>query len=83
MRETEDFVTVINWIRSLVKNIETETEIKAYPSGYPFLFWQQYVTLRYYLFLSLLSVICAAFLVLSVVLINPWAAAIMVSKNFA
>ena len=79
MRETEDFVAVINQVRSIIETIESETPIEAYPNGYPFLFWQQYITLRFWLFISLACVIGAAFLVLSIVLINPWAAGIMVS----
>ena len=78
MRETEDFVNVINQVRGLIRTIEEETLVQAYPSGYPFLFWQQYITLRFWLLVSMACVIGAVFLVFSIVLINPWAGAIMV-----
>lgn len=78
MRVTEDYVNVINWVRSLIENFEKTTPVRAYPNGYPFLFWQQYITLRFWLFISLICVIAAVFLVLSLVLFNPKAAGIMV-----
>lgn len=80
MRENEDFVFVINWVRNVLEKFEKETPVKAYPSGYPFTFWQQYVTLRFWLFIALACVIFAVFLVLTIVLVNPWSAFIMVSN---
>ena len=79
MRENEDFVFVINWVRGLINSVEAESSIIAFPSGYPFTFWQQYITLRFWLFISLGCVIAAVFFVLSIILLNPWAAGIMVS----
>ena len=78
MRENEDFVFVINWVRGLINSVEAESDVAAYPNGYPFTFWQQYISLRFWLFISLACVILAVFLVLSLILLNPWAAAIMV-----
>lgn len=79
MRENEDFVTVIRSVRHICETMESESNVDSYPSGYPFTFWQQYIDLRYWLFISLGAVIGAVFVVLSLVLFNPWAAAIMVS----
>ena len=79
MRENEDFVYVIKWVRNVIEKYETETSIKAYSRGYPFTYWQQYITLRFWLFIALACVILAVFLVLSIVLVNIWSAAIMVN----
>jgi len=79
MRENEDFVSVIRSVRSICNTMSAETDIDAFPTGYPFTFWQQYIDLRFWLFVSLAAVIGAVFIVLSVVLFNPWASAVMVS----
>jgi patched 1 protein len=50
-----------------------------YPRGVPFTFWEQYVNLRFYLGLSLGCVFVAVFLVLTVVLLSPWTAVIVVT----
>uniref|UniRef100_H2Y2W2 SSD domain-containing protein n=1 Tax=Ciona intestinalis TaxID=7719 RepID=H2Y2W2_CIOIN len=77
LQENEDFVSVIKSVRSVCETMAATTEVSSYPSGYPFTFWQQYIDLRYWLFVSLGCVIAAVFVVLSIVLFNPWAAAIM------
>nr|CAB3265259.1 protein patched homolog 1 [Phallusia mammillata] len=77
MRENEDFVNVIRSVRHICETMAANTELDTYPSGYPFTFWQQYIDLRFWLFVSLGAVIGAVFLVLSLVLFNPWAAGIM------
>ena len=79
MRENEDFVTVINWVRERIDEVEAKSGVVAYPKGYPFTYWQQYISIRFWLFLSLGAVIVAVFLVISLMLLNPWAALIMVS----
>uniref|UniRef100_H2Z0N6 SSD domain-containing protein n=1 Tax=Ciona savignyi TaxID=51511 RepID=H2Z0N6_CIOSA len=76
LQENADFVSVIKSVRSVCETMTT-SDFKSYPSGYPFTFWQQYIDLRYWLFVSLGCVIGAVFVVLSIVLFNPWAAAIM------
>lgn len=50
-----------------------------YPSGYPFTYWEQYIKLRFYLMLALLCVLFTTFLVLTIALMNPWLAAVLVS----
>ncbi|CAK8675849.1 unnamed protein product [Clavelina lepadiformis] len=77
MRENQDFVNVITWVRGVCESIAAQTDIDSYPSGYPFTYWQQYIDLRFWLFISLGCVIVAVFIVLSVILFNPWASAIM------
>ena len=53
-----------------------------YPSGYPFTYWEQYINLRFYLMLALLSVLTTTFLVLTITLMNPWLAAVLVSASW-
>jgi hypothetical protein len=50
-----------------------------FPSGYPFTYWEQYINLRFYLLLALLCVLTTTFLVLTITLMNPWLAAVVVS----
>jgi patched 1 len=50
-----------------------------YPQGVIFTFWEQYVNLRFYLMLALMAVLAAIFVILSILLLNPWAAFIVVS----
>lgn len=49
------------------------------PEGVPFTFWEQYLNLRQHLMTSLLIIICAVFGVISLLLMNPWTSAIVVS----
>ncbi len=59
------------------------TGFSSYPSGYPFLFWQQYIDLKYWLVLSLASVLATIFVILSLVLMNPYTALLVVSPIFS
>ena len=53
-----------------------------FPSGVPFTFYEQYINLRFYLMLSVLCVLLVSLVVLTVVLMNPWLALIVVSRNY-
>ena len=57
----------------------TERGLPNYPSGIPFTFWEQYIRLRLYLSLSILCILVVTFIVMTVVLMNPWLASIIVS----
>ena len=50
-----------------------------FPSGIIFSFWEQYINLRFFLMLAVIAVLVAEFVVITVVLLNPWAAIIVVS----
>ncbi|KAG7258887.1 LOW QUALITY PROTEIN: hypothetical protein CRUP_017823 [Coryphaenoides rupestris] len=52
LRETPQFVEAI------------ESGLPSYPNGYPFLFWEQYVSLRHWLLFSISVVLACTFLVL-------------------
>lgn len=72
-------MSIIKSIRNLCDKYQTETELRVYPSGYPFLFWQQYITLRLWLFVSLAAVSGAIFVTVAISLYNAWAAFLIVS----
>ncbi|XP_022105455.1 protein patched homolog 1-like isoform X2 [Acanthaster planci] len=77
LRKTQDFISVVRNVRNLSEYF-VEQGLPNYPMGVPFTFWEQYLDLRFYLALSLLSVLGASFLVLAILLANPWAALILV-----
>ena len=59
----------------------TRQGLASYPNGYPFLFWEQYVSLRHWLLLSISVVLACTFLVCALFLLNPWTAGIIVSDG--
>ncbi|XP_063042275.1 protein patched homolog 1 isoform X2 [Engraulis encrasicolus] len=77
LRETPQFVEAIESVRAICGN-SSRLGLPAYPNGYPFLFWEQYVSLRHWLLLSISVVLACTFLVCAVFLLNPWTAGIIV-----
>ena len=75
---TDDILNIVLEIRAISDEF-TNRGLPNYPSGIPFTFWEQYIKLRFYLMLALLCILVVTFLVLSVVLMNPWLATIIVS----
>ncbi|XP_039274094.2 protein patched homolog 1-like [Styela clava] len=75
LQENDDFVEVIISVRALCDHYEAEG-VESYPTGYPFLFWQQYIDLREWLFIAMGTAILAISSVVAIVLLNPWAAGI-------
>lgn len=57
----------------------TDRGLPNYPSGVPFTFWEQYINLRFYLSMAVLCILLVTFVVLTLVLLNPWLATIVVS----
>ena len=49
-----------------------------FPLGIPFTFWEQYIGLRWYLSMCVLSVLATVFVVVSVLLLNPWCGVMVV-----
>ncbi|XP_061192639.1 protein patched homolog 1-like [Saccostrea echinata] len=74
---TEVILDTIKAVRDICDTY-TDRGLPNYPSGTPFTFWEQYINLRFYLSLSLLCVLVVTFLVLTLVLVNPWLASIVV-----
>ncbi|XP_026530262.1 protein patched homolog 1 [Notechis scutatus] len=77
LRDTSDFVEAIEKVRAICNNY-TSLGIPSYPNGYPFLFWEQYISLRHWLLLSISVVLACTFLVCALILLNPWTAGIIV-----
>ncbi|XP_070598891.1 protein patched homolog 1 isoform X2 [Erythrolamprus reginae] len=77
LRDTSDFVEAIEKVRAICNNY-TSLGISSYPNGYPFLFWEQYISLRHWLLLSISVVLACTFLVCALILLNPWTAGIIV-----
>ena len=80
LRETPQFVEAIESVRAICTNY-TRQGLSSYPNGYPFLFWEQYVSLRHWLLLSISVVLACTFLVCALFLLNPWTAGIIVSDG--
>lgn len=78
LRETPQFVEAIESVRAICNNYSRQG-LPSYPNGYPFLFWEQYVSLRHWLLLSISVVLACTFLVCALFLLNPWTAGIIVS----
>lgn len=78
LRDTSDFVEAIEKVRIICNNY-TSLGLSSYPNGYPFLFWEQYISLRHWLLLAISVVLACTFLVCAVFLLNPWTAGIIVS----
>lgn len=74
---TQEITEVIEEVRAICRRFE-ERGLPNFPIGIPFTFWEQYLGLRFYLTLALASVLASTFLVVSVVLLNPWAATVVV-----
>ncbi|KAM6931142.1 protein patched homolog 1 isoform 1-T2 [Xenentodon cancila] len=77
LRETPQFVEAIESVRAICSNY-SQQGLPSYPNGYPFLFWEQYVSLRHWLLLSISVVLACTFLVCALFLLNPWTAGIIV-----
>ncbi|XP_034026422.1 protein patched homolog 1 [Thalassophryne amazonica] len=77
LRETPQFVEAIESVRAICGNYSRQG-LPSYPNGYPFLFWEQYVSLRHWLLLSISVVLACTFLVCALFLLNPWTAGIIV-----
>ncbi|XP_062240828.1 protein patched homolog 1 [Platichthys flesus] len=77
LRETPQFVEAIESVRAICSNYSRQG-LPSYPNGYPFLFWEQYISLRHWLLLSISVVLACTFLVCALFLLNPWTAGIIV-----
>ena len=74
---------MITTIRSICDEYSTVTDspstaVYAFPTGIPFTFWEQYLNLRRNLLYALGVTMAAVFVVVSVLLMSPWSAVIVV-----
>ncbi|CAH1772357.1 unnamed protein product, partial [Owenia fusiformis] len=77
MADTDEITSTIKQIRTICDTYVAKG-LPTYPSGIPFTFWEQYLNLRFYLMLSLICVLGAVFMVITFILMNPWAAFMVV-----
>uniref|UniRef100_A0A7M4G2E7 Patched 2 n=1 Tax=Crocodylus porosus TaxID=8502 RepID=A0A7M4G2E7_CROPO len=78
LRHTADFVEAIEGVRAVCEEAARRHGVRSYPSGDPFLFWEQYLGLRRWLLLALSIALACTFLVCALLLLNPWTAGIIV-----
>ncbi|XP_078574684.1 protein patched homolog 1-like isoform X1 [Branchiostoma floridae x Branchiostoma japonicum] len=75
LKGTSEYIQLIKEVREVCE----ESEVPTYPLGVPFTYWEQYIFLRYYLMVALAAVLAAIFVVVAIVMVNPWLALIVVS----
>lgn len=74
---TPEIRILITSIRDLCKKFEARG-LPNYPSGIPFIFWEQYINLRTYLSLIILCALFATFICVGILLLSCWAAILIV-----
>lgn len=81
LTETAEISELITSVRRLCRRFE-EKGLPNFPSGIPFMFWEQYIDLRSCLGLALLTALGASLAVVGLLLLNLWAA-ILVGTSLA
>jgi len=77
LRDTSAITELIAQVRAICARFE-ERGLPNFPSGIPFLFWEQYLGLRRGLALALAAALAAAFLLSAILLLNLWGALLVV-----
>ncbi|XP_060061994.1 protein patched homolog 2 isoform X3 [Erinaceus europaeus] len=77
LQSTADFVEAIEGARAACAEAG-RAGVRAYPSGSPFLFWEQYLGLRRCFLLAVGILLVCTFLVCALLLLNPWMAGLIV-----
>lgn len=80
--DTPEIRTLIETIRELCRKFEARG-LPNYPTGIPFIFWEQYINLRPFLALIVLCALAAAFIFVGVLLLSCWAAVLIVFNAVA
>ena len=75
--ETSDFENLINDVRGILERYEG-SNIYSYPSGVPFLFWEQYINLRRNVGLACGLILVACFVATIIFLMDLWSAVLLV-----
>lgn len=78
LQKTADFVEAIEGARAACTEAG-QAGVHAYPSGSPFLFWEQYLGLRRCFLMAVCILLVCTFLVCALLLLNPWTAGLIVS----
>jgi len=74
--DTKAMVDTILQVREICQEFVSRG-LPNFPNGIPFTFWEQYLGLRFYLMLALAASLAAVFVVISVLLMSPWPAFIV------
>ncbi|XP_004872967.1 protein patched homolog 2 isoform X2 [Heterocephalus glaber] len=77
LQETADFVEAIEGARAACAEAG-QAGVRAYPSGSPFLFWEQYLDLWRCFLLAVCILLVCTFLVCALLLLSPWTAVLIV-----
>ncbi|XP_054706725.1 LOW QUALITY PROTEIN: protein patched homolog 1-like [Uloborus diversus] len=77
MGSTEDITETIREIRIVCEKFR-ERGLPNFPTGLPFTYWEQYLSLRYYLWLSILCIFVVIFFVIAILLFSFWAGIVVV-----
>ncbi|XP_034358758.1 protein patched homolog 2 isoform X1 [Arvicanthis niloticus] len=77
LQKTADFVEAIEGARAACTEAG-QAGVHAYPSGSPFLFWEQYLGLRRCFLLAVCILLVCTFLVSALLLLSPWTAGLIV-----
>lgn len=80
--DTPKIRTLIANVRELCKKFEARG-LPNYPSGIPFIFWEQYLNLRTFLALIILCALTAAFVFVGIIMLSFWAAILIVFNSIA
>ncbi|VDM59797.1 unnamed protein product [Angiostrongylus costaricensis] len=76
LTDTPVTVNMIEEVRAVCDEY-TEKGLPNFPSGLAFTFWEQYLFLRWNLFCAICIIAFAVFAVISLLMFNPWAAAMV------
>ncbi|KAL3080175.1 hypothetical protein niasHS_013847 [Heterodera schachtii] len=76
LRDTPTIMRMIREIRAISENY-SRAGLPNYPEGVAFTFWEQYLHLDYYLVLAIGIISVSVFCVISTIIFNPWAAALV------
>lgn len=78
LSDTSTITKMITQVREICGRFESRG-LPNFPSGIPFLFWEQYINLRKSLAMAVGLALVAVFIVISVTLLNVWAALFVIS----
>ncbi len=82
LTDTENITRLITRVRDLCQQFEARG-LPNFPTGIPFVFWEQYQGLRLCLGLAILCALAAIFVIVLVLLLNLWTAVVVVAGGAA
>lgn len=79
LRTTAQITGTIEAVRAVCRKYEVDRSLPNFPTGTPFTYWEQYIWLRFYIALGLALALALVYLTFSLLLLNPWSAALVVA----